>query len=171
MNTVRLSVVWGVVVNDRIYCSCALSYQPVIHMYSGSKAVMWVFHPLPQRYTHSVMWHHFPSIIYPHHDESTWFYPLLSKEESVMLLRERVDETFMVRATELSGPKPCLHCGCCTMCETHIHVFVCVCVCVCIVLFIHTGYREKWLVYIMCIKKVIGSNWAVRITDMTLSTY
>ena len=41
---------------------------------------------------------------YPHHDESTWFCPLLSKEESVKLLRGRKDETFLVRASKLSGP-------------------------------------------------------------------
>ena len=41
---------------------------------------------------------------YPHHDEKTWFCRLLSKEESERLLRGRVDETFLVRATDLSGP-------------------------------------------------------------------
>ena len=41
---------------------------------------------------------------YPHHDESTWLCRLLSKEESERLLRGRIDETFLVRATDLSGP-------------------------------------------------------------------
>ena len=41
---------------------------------------------------------------YPHHDESTWLCRLLSKKESERLLRGRIDETFLVRATDLSGP-------------------------------------------------------------------
>ena len=41
---------------------------------------------------------------YPHHDESTWLCRQLSKEESEKLLRVRIDETFLVRATDLSGP-------------------------------------------------------------------
>ena len=41
---------------------------------------------------------------YPHHDESTWLCRLLNKEESERLLRGRIDETFLVRATDLSGP-------------------------------------------------------------------
>ena len=41
---------------------------------------------------------------YPHHDESTWLCRQLSKEESKKLLRGRIDETFLVRATDLSGP-------------------------------------------------------------------
>ena len=41
---------------------------------------------------------------YPHHDESTWLCRQLSKEESERLLRGRIDETFLVRATDLSGP-------------------------------------------------------------------
>ena len=41
---------------------------------------------------------------YPHYDQSTWLCRQLSKEESEKLLRGRIDETFLVRATDLSGP-------------------------------------------------------------------
>ena len=41
---------------------------------------------------------------FPHHDESTWLCRLLRMEESNRLLRGRIDETFLVRATGLSGP-------------------------------------------------------------------
>ena len=41
---------------------------------------------------------------YPHHDQSTWLCRQLSKEESEKLLRGRIDETFLVRATDLLGP-------------------------------------------------------------------
>ena len=73
---------------------------------------------------------------YPHHDESTWFCRLLSKEESERLLRGRVDETFLVRATDLSGPThvynvdvvwvAVLHVA--ALCRVHVWVSdVCVC--------------------------------------------
>ena len=41
---------------------------------------------------------------YPHHDQDTWLCRLLSKEGSERLLRGSKDETFLVRATDLSGP-------------------------------------------------------------------
>ena len=41
---------------------------------------------------------------YPHHDENTWLCPLLSEKDSLKLLGNRKDETFLVRATNLSEP-------------------------------------------------------------------
>ena len=58
---------------------------------------------IPQYYTFSDV----ASLVlkhFPHHDESTWLCRQLSKEESEKLLRGRKDETFLVRATDLSGP-------------------------------------------------------------------
>ena len=58
---------------------------------------------IPQHYTFSDVASSLPKH-YPHHDESTWLCRQLSKEESERLLRGRIDETFLVRATDLSGP-------------------------------------------------------------------
>ena len=58
---------------------------------------------IPQRFTFSDEASLVPKH-YPHHDESTWLCRQLSKEESEKLLRGRIDETFLVRATDLSGP-------------------------------------------------------------------
>ena len=57
---------------------------------------------IPQYYTFSDV----ASLLkhFPHHDESTWLCRQLSKEESERLLRGRMDETFLMRATDLSGP-------------------------------------------------------------------
>ena len=58
---------------------------------------------IPQYYTFSDVASLVPKY-YHHHDQSTWLCRLLSKEESEKLLRGRMDETFLVRATDLSGP-------------------------------------------------------------------
>ena len=83
----------------KMYCSCALSYQPaIINIYTDPSCTMDqnnsnVSVPSSPSALH-IQWCGITSqALYPHHDESTWFCPLLSKEQSVLLLRERVDET------------------------------------------------------------------------------
>ena len=58
---------------------------------------------IPQWFTFSDVASSLPKH-FPHHDQITWLCRLLSKEESEKLLRGRIDETFLVRATDLSGP-------------------------------------------------------------------
>ena len=58
---------------------------------------------IPQHYTFSEVASLVPKH-FPHHDQSTWLCRQLSKEESERLLRGRIDETFLVRATDASGP-------------------------------------------------------------------
>ena len=72
------------------------------------EAYLWLFGILvtiliPQYHTFSDVASSLPKR-YPHHDEITWLCRQLSKEESERLLRGRIDETFLVRATDLSGP-------------------------------------------------------------------
>ena len=122
-------------------------------------AVIWMFHPLSQQHTFSDV-ASLPKH-YPHHDKSTWFCPLLSKEESVMLLRGRVDETFLVRATELSRPNhvytvDVVWVAVRTIHVTHTHIVgvhlcdsACVFMCVC---WLYT-YRVQREVVSLCVYK------------------